>query len=587
MESNMSGNNELKRVRTLLRVSSKQQLRDNDIPVQRGELKEYIEQKPNWIFDKEYIEKGVSAYKNKVADRKVLAQILQDAGNEEFDILLAYMSDRIGRRDEYVSFISTLSDLGIEIWTVQDGNITIKDHTDKLMSFIRFWQNEGESVKTGNRVKSAKAQLVKEGKFVGGKAPYGYKLIDSDMVSQRKRLLKQIVIDDEQAKIVRKIYDLYIHKGYGYQKIANELNSEGIPPIETDKWKNGTVCTILQNPIYMGYFSINHRERGKTIKRLDRKEWILSNVQNKDIVIISQPDWEKAQEIREARKNYLAERANRTKDIYEKECNVPFNPRGKLSLLGITYCGYCGKRLKSTGYGNHWVTKDGIEKVSCIGRYGCQEGCKERSYYSQDFLESVVFGVVEDYLSKLKEINIAEEISKMKSQQNMGLAKKELEVSKEIDRLKRDIQTYEDVLPSAIRGEYKVSDDTLLRLLQEKQEKLKSYEQEQFKIKKEMEQTNIAYDDLVKFIDIAPNWKQVFREADIPTKRMLLASLIERIDVTDENINIKFRIRLDDFIRDSESSGGTENPAPLKNKEILETIGTDTIPYTHDSGQRT
>ena len=178
MESNMSGNNELKRVRTLLRVSSKQQLRDNDIPVQRGELKEYIEQKPNWIFDKEYIEKGVSAYKNKVADRKVLAQILQDARNEEFDILLAYMSDRIGRRDEYVSFISTLSDLGIEIWTVQDGNITIKDHTDKLMSFIRFWQNEGESVKTGNRVKSAKAQLVKEGKFVGGKAPYGYKLIE-------------------------------------------------------------------------------------------------------------------------------------------------------------------------------------------------------------------------------------------------------------------------------------------------------------------------------------------------------------------------------------------------------------------------
>ena len=295
------------------------------------------------------------------------------------------------------------------------------------------------------------------------------------MVSERKRLLKQIVIDDEQAKIVRKIYDLYIHKGYGYQKIANELNSEGIPPIETDKWKNGTVCTILQNPIYMGYFSINHRERGKTIKRLDRKEWILSNVQNKDIVIISQPDWEKAQEIREARKNYLAERANRTKDIYEKECNVPFNPRGKLSLLGITYCGYCGKRLKSTGYGNHWVTKDGIEKVSCIGRYGCQEGCKERSYYSQDFLESVVFGVVEDYLSKLKEINIAEEISKMKSHQNMGLAKKELEVSKEIDRLKRDIQTYEDVLPSAIRGEYKVSDDTLLRLLQEKQDQENRY----------------------------------------------------------------------------------------------------------------
>lgn len=566
----MAENNEIKRVRTLLRVSSKQQLRDDDIPVQRRELNEYIEKNPNWIFDKEYIEKGVSAYKNKIADRKVLAHILQDAQNEEFDILLAYMSDRIGRRNEYVFFISTLSELGIEIWTVQDGNITIKNHTDKLMSFIRFWQNEGESVKTGDRVKGAKAVLVKEGKFVGGKAPYGYKLIDSNMVSERKRLLKKIIINDEQAKIVRKIYDLYIHKGYGYQKIANELNSQGVPPIETDKWKNGTICTILQNPIYMGYFSINHRERGKTLKRLDRKEWILSEVQNKDIIIIPQPDWEKAQEIREARRNYLAERSNRTKDIYEKECNVPFNPRGKLSLLGIAYCGYCGKRLKSTGYGNHWVTKDGVEKVSCIGRYGCQEGCKERSSYSQDFLESVVFGVVEDYLEKLKDVNISEELSRMKSQQKMGIAKKELEVSKEIGKLEKDIHTYEDVLPSAIRGEYKISDDDLLRLLQEKQEKLKNYEQEQIKIKKEMEQTDIAYEDLAKFIDIAPNWKQVFKEADIPTKRMLLASLIERIDVTNENINIKFKIRIEDFLREPD-------------KKSLETTGSCTTPCTPGS----
>ncbi len=286
---------EIKKVRTLLRVSSKQQLRDNDIPVQRGELSEYIKKKDDWILDGEYIEKGVSAFKNKASDRKVLMQIIEDAKNKEFDILLAYMSDRIGRRDEYMFFVSALSDLGIEIWTVRDGNITINGHMDKLMSFIRFWQNEGESVKTGDRVKGAKTELVKAGKFVGGKAPYGYKLIDSNMVSEHKRLLKKIIIDEEQAKIVRKIYDLYIHKGYGYQKIANELNSEGIPPIKADKWKNGTVSTILQNPIYMGYFSINHRERGKTLKRLDRKEWVLSKVQNKDIIIISQLDWEKAQ----------------------------------------------------------------------------------------------------------------------------------------------------------------------------------------------------------------------------------------------------------------------------------------------------
>ena len=78
---------------------------------------------------------------------------------------------------------------------------------------------------------------------------------------------------------------------------------------------------------------------------------------------------------------------------------------------------------------------------------------------------------------------------------------------------------------------------------------------------------NITYDEFSKFIDIAPNWKQVFKEADIPTKRMLLASLIERIDVKDEDISIKFRIRIEDFKKHS----GEE-------EKILETIGSGTIP---------
>ena len=57
---------ESKKVRTLLRVSSKQQLHEDDIPLQREETKNYIAKHHDWIFDKEYIEKEVSAYKNVV-----------------------------------------------------------------------------------------------------------------------------------------------------------------------------------------------------------------------------------------------------------------------------------------------------------------------------------------------------------------------------------------------------------------------------------------------------------------------------------------------------------------------------------------
>ncbi len=578
-KKNRNEDKKVKRVRTLLRVSSKQQLHDDDIPIQRAETVEYIEKQPDWELDKEYIEKAVSAYKNGVEDREVLQQIIKDAQNREFDILLAYMSDRIGRKEEYILYISELNRLGVEVWTVKEGRLKNEEHIDKLLNYIRFWQNEGESKKTSDRVRDSQAKLVKTGKFLGGKAPYGYHFIDSGMVSTHGRMLKKLVISEKEAAVVRKIYSLYIHKGYGYEKIAKELNREGIPAMTTDKWKNGTVCSILKNPVYMGYFAIHRREKGKNFRRLDRTEWIMSEVQNKDIVIVSQSDWEKAQEIRESRKDRLEESRQKSVSMYEKQYNAPFNPRGKLALLGIAYCGYCGKRLKSTGYGNHWTTKDGTEKVSCVGRYGCPERCEERSYYSQDFLEDTVFKVVRDYLGRLKEVNIAEELQKMKDQQNASYVKAEREITREISKVMENIRTMESKIPEAIRGEYYFSAETLSRQISEAEERLKELKQDMKKLENKIGQTEITYGDLEKFTSIAPNWEQVFNEADIPTKRMLLSSLIERIEVKNNDISIKFRIRLDDFIGASESSGGSGKPAPLKNKEILETIGSPTIPY--------
>ena len=566
---------ESKKVRTLLRVSSKQQLHEDDIPLQREETKNYIAKHQDWIFDKEYIEKAVSAYKNGVEDREVLMQIKEDAENKEFDILLTYMTDRIGRREEYSFYINALYKAGIEVWTVKDGKIKNDEHTDSLITYIRFWQNEEESQKLSKRVKDALIDQVEKGRFVGGKAPYGYQLVETSEKDSHKRNLHKMEIVDHQAEVVRKIYDLYIHKGYGYEKIAKELNKAGIPAITADKWKNGTVCSILKNPIYMGYYSIHRREKGKNFRRLDRKEWILSKEQVKDIVIVPQPDWEKAQEIRESRKAHLEEKKKKTLALYEEQYLAPFNPRGKLSLLGIAYCGYCGKRLKSAGYNNHWVTKDGTEKVSCIGRYGCQEKCAERSYYSQDFLESVVFEVVENYLERLKEVNVSDELNEMKKQKMLRIEKEQKRIAKETDKKTRDIKTLEDALPEAFRGESGITVERLSRMIAEKEKELAELEQDRLRLQEQIAQASITYEEFSKFLDIAPNWKQVFKESDIPTKRMLLASLIERIDVKDEDISIKFRIRIEDF---EKHSGDGE--------KILETVGSDTTLCISDSVQK-
>lgn len=552
-----------KRVRTLLRVSSRQQLHDDDIPIQRAEAKQYIAKHTDWVFDKEYLEKGISAYHNGVEDREVLQDIMQDAKNGEFDILLAYMSDRIGRQEEYSFYVAELNRLGIEVWTIKDGQLKTEEHIDKLLNYIRFWQNEGESKKTGMRVHDTMVEMVKDGKFVGGKAPYGYKLVLSGEISNHGRALHKLVIVPEQAEIVRQIYSYAVNQGMGFQKIANTLNENGVPAPILEKWKNGTVRSILTNPIYMGYVSYNRRKNGHANStRLDRREWTYAREQNPEITIVPQETWERAQVIREARKKRINESRQATNELYMEQYNVPFSTRGKLALTGIVYCGYCGKRLKNTGYANHWTSKKtGEEKVSYVGRYGCPNQCKPRSSYSQEYLESIVFATVETYLENLKKIDISSELEDMQSQQSKSIEREVKELEKEIKNLVSDIATLEEKLPDAIRGDFAFSVDKLSAIIKDKESRKNELESSKKRLKKQLEEISVQSEEMKQFVAIMPKWNELFRESDTQTKQMLISTLVDKIIVKDEEITIKFKIRLEDYMDNSSpESGGSDVP---------------------------
>lgn len=549
----------VKRVRTLLRVSSKQQLHDDDIPVQRAEAKSYIAMRPDWKLDSEYIEKAVSAYKNGVQDREVLQQILEDAGNREFDVLLTYMSDRIGRQEEYSTYVAALNQLGIEVWTIKDGQLKTQEHVDKLLNYIRFWQNAGESEKTSKRVRDTQKEMIKSGKFLGGKAPYGYKLIPSGEISNHGRLLKKPVIMEARAEIVRKIYKLAVYQGYGFEKIAKILNAEDIPPVEAAKWRACTIASILKNPIYMGYPCIGRRINHGSFTRIDRREWIYSEEQVQELVIIQPELWEKAQEIREARKAKINTSKEKASKQYEEQYKVPFSTKGKLALIGFVYCGCCGKRLKNGSYANHWTTKTGEKKVSFTGRYICPEKCRNRSCYSQSYLEDIVFGVVESYMERLKNIDVSKEIEKMYSEQNKNTEKELQKIKKEQKNLRQDIVTLEEKIPEAIRGDYYFSAEKLSSIIKEKQQLMLELEQKKQESEERLLENKLQSDGLIQDMGRVPNWKTEFQSADVSTRQMILAAIIDRIEVTDNKFKIKFKIRLEDF--------------------MLESIDTPTTPY--------
>ena len=123
-----------KRVRILLRVSSHQQLdADGDLSIQRQIILDEVKKHPDWMLDtKEYFEGSNSGYKNSVADRDVLQDAYKDAQNHEYDILVVYKDDRLGRRMwEIGGYIMSLKGLGVDIYTVKDG--CISPETDDIM----------------------------------------------------------------------------------------------------------------------------------------------------------------------------------------------------------------------------------------------------------------------------------------------------------------------------------------------------------------------------------------------------------------------------------------------------------------------
>ena len=549
----------MKRVRMLLRVSSNQQLEaDGDLSVQRQLVLEYIEKRSDWKLDeKEYFEGSNSGYKNSVADRDVLQDALQDARNKEYDILVAYKDDRIGRRMwEIGAYVMSLKNCGVDIYTVKDGCISPEsdDIMGQMVLALRYGNAQKSSSDTGMRVKDTAKKLVQRGKFMGGKAPYGYTLELSGEISKHGRALKHLVIDEKKAEVVTYIYNLAVQKEYGSVKIAKILNSHDQYKNEApnDVWKAGTIASILTNPIYAGYTAYNRRTRsdGKYHK-IGSDDWIIAEESNPEIAIITTDIWNRAQDMRKKRADGIAKK----EEHKPYNMNVIKNNTGTLALIDVLYCGYCGRKMTNGSRYNYWKIKStGERRSGKVGLYKCQDMWSGtvhpgRGFYRADRIEPIVFSAISEYIGKLQENeNVFQEIEVNKQAEKRRMNSELDKDRQELAKIQKKIDVMEENIPQAMTGEYPLSLEDLVRLI-DKQKDMYRKQQEIIKQKeKKMENMDVSiteWDYLKKQI---PTWQQVFLEADAHTKRVLVDKLIERIDVKEEQITIRFRIRLEDFI---------------------------------------
>lgn len=560
-----------KRVRILLRVSSNQQLdADGDLSIQRKIVVEYVKKHSDWILDeKEYFEGSQSGFSTAVSDRDILQEILEDAEKGEFDILVIYKDDRLGRRMwEIGMYVMSLKTRGIDVYTEKDGLISPEsdDVMGQMMLAMRYATAQKSSADTAMRVKDTAKKLVQEGRYLGGKAPYGYEFRLTDKLSKHKRRLSELVIVPERAEVIKKIFEMSLYQEFGSTKIAKKLNNDEryrkMAPGYPDKcWMSGTITSILTNPIYAGFSAYNRREStrgadGKVhIRRLNSKDWIISEKQNTDITIIDPDTWNKVQEKRNRRADKYI------KKLEHKDVTVISRNDGMLPLVDVLHCGYCGCKMVNGSKYNYWTIKGtGEKRASKIPIYKCQTAWQgvphdKTKQFRADKIEPVIFEALAEYVEKLqKNEDIFKQIT---ANQNDEKAKKEKElkkIKKELEKIQQNLHIMKGHVPEAMTGKYVLSLEDLVDCMNdEKRKKAETLEAIRRK-EEEIARLDVSAKEWNDIQSKIPTWREIFLNADTASKRVLVDKIVERIDLWRDEVKIRFKFDLDSFLDQSRMS---------------------------------
>ena len=336
----------MKTVYTLYRVSTVKQVDvvKDDIPMQRIACHEFAERQ-GWMITKEFEEKGVSGFKVSADKRDAIQDLKEAALRNEFDILLVFMFDRLGRIENETPFVlQWFAQHGVEVWSVNEGQQKFENHVDKLMNYIRFLQASGESEKTSIRVKTRLSQMTEEGLYTGGKVPFGYTLVDKGRRNKKGQPMRDFAVEPSEAEAVRKMFRMMAHEGYGSYQIAEWLNGEGYHTHTGVKFQVNNVLRILRNPMNVGIV-VNGSTQSEPIEALR---------------IVSDEEFLAVQTI-------LTERAHESDD----KRTIAMTNKGRALLNGNVFCAHCGCRLATTRYKEDYRYKDGREEHREYVRYIC------------------------------------------------------------------------------------------------------------------------------------------------------------------------------------------------------------------------
>ncbi|PAF37854.1 recombinase family protein [Terribacillus saccharophilus] len=410
-----------------------------------------------WNPDSVFLDNGISG--TTILARKAMTLILEKARKREIKMVVFKSISRLARDlKDSLEIKELLLSANVRVVTIEEQYDSLYEGKNdyKFEMFSMFAAQYPKSLSVS--ISAAHASKVRRGEFRGGRPPYGYRIKD-----------KHLIIQEDEAEVVRMIFDLYNNKGLGFKKVTYELNNalakgEIVGPERKDKWQVTTIQTIIQNPMYAGVVVLNKYTH---VKVDGRKKQIRNPMEKWNIFydqhprIISEEEWEKA---------------NTKSIIATKRRITPWN-----ELRGLVKCDVCGSNMvvnaswkaKKDGTKTHW------DYLKCSSyRRGGEYGCVNHAPIKYEEIRQLVISKLQQHGHDMP-LNLKNNMMQKKEKLEKDL-KARIESLK--GKNKRLIELYlEDQLiskaefqvkRSEIEAETKKAEDELFLLSSEKEEQL-------------------------------------------------------------------------------------------------------------------
>ena len=301
------------------RVSTDKDEQLHSLQSQISFFNDYTSKVPNWEFIGSYIDEGISG--TQVKKREEFLRMIEDAKRHKFDLILTKEISRFSRSTlDSIKYTQELLSNGVGVYFLNDNiNTILPDSELRLTIMSSIAQDEVR--KLSERVSFGMKRSIDNGVVLGCSNIYGY-------VKDKGKL----VIDDEQAKMIKIIFDRYANTTDGLSKVSRYLFSLGYKSRNGKRIDTTILTRIIENPKYKGYYC-GHKSkvldyRTKQKKRLNESDWIIYKDYNNVPPIVSEELWERANtKLRERQDSFTNRSVN--KKVFQN----------RYTYSGKIYCG--------------------------------------------------------------------------------------------------------------------------------------------------------------------------------------------------------------------------------------------------------